>query len=1608
MKTIKGRYEIKSTLGEGGMGVVLRAYDPPPMDRDVAVKTLHEFGDRFALDLFYKECSILKSISHPNIVEIFDMGEFEEDGEKKPFFVMPLLRGQTLDDLIKNASHRLTVDRVVQIITQTCRGLQAAHEHGLVHRDLKPSNLFVIADDSVKIIDFGVAHVVDDRSQTRSLKGTLLYMAPEQLQNKPVSPQSDIFSLGVVCYEALTKRQPFRGATQEKIIEAVQRHIPPPASEINPAVSQAISRAVHKAMAKQPWNRYDSAKEFADTLQKALHNEPIELFDPARIQPRIDRASKALESGDYQFAGEILSELEAGGHIDPQITLLRTQLDQNVRRRTIAQLLESARARYEEEEDPLALQKVHEILEVDPGNVQALSLKSKIDDRRSERQIEKWVRLAEEHVKNHSYGHAREALQNLLTLRPKDSRALQLVKDLEVEEQEYLHLRHEKTQLYQSALNAWKNGDVSEALSHMRVVLELDGRAPDILSPETGASYQTFYNQVRSEHDAINNGYAEARRGLAAGDFARALEICLEFLAKYPGQALFQALKFDVEEQQRQQLSAAIADVNRRLEAESDLNAKVSLLREAVEAYPGEPHFERSLKLMADKRDLVNSIVLRAQMHEERGLLNEAISDFETLNSIYPVFPGLKFEIERLHKRREQQSRETARANWVRQIDRVREAGNYARMLELVQKAQSDFPDDAEFGELKNLAQQRFERTRQAQELLAEGQQLYAAERFEEALEILRRALQLDEQNASIRTALRDALVETARTFPENDWREAESLIDNALELDPQNQLAKTVRAQVHAAKRDDAIMQCASQARRWQAAGELAKAEAELRKGLAIYPRDPRLTAILDTLQHELEHSNRKKAGLRDELTTTVDRARAVAAFSSSEPSDDDATAMTREREPGARVGVERARTGEAPHDVVSPSKAADAEAATAPRSKEPHARVAGSRVWIGAAAALLLVLGVAAAVWQRGRKAIDVRTTSATAVEVNVRARTLPPGAVIRVDGQVVGTSEAEVTLRTGDHQFEATLPGYAAASEKIAVGGNASPVVELTLHPLTQSVRLVVPDVEAGDIWLDDAPRKLEAGSLTIDVPADGQHLLRIAAPKPLTQEAKITFSTAAGTIPTVTLLEAPQRQLVAVSSMGAEARVSSSLNGVVAAVDGQPRGTVTPEGLMVRDLSPGVHEVTIGEGRDLRKMAFTVGPAPSLDAMILSDRDVGSVLVVTGEDDVTVVVDGRTYPRKTTAGQIRITNLASQSHAVRVSKDGFTTSDEQIIDVAKGQEAIVRFALVPVQKTASLSIRQMMPGVQVFLDDSPTALGTVTAAGTLSRADIPPGSHALRFVMDGYQAKRLTREFVAGETVSLSNSDIEMQRAAAILDVDVDAGVSVIVRKDNTQLQQFVGPRKLTLGEGAYIIEGRNADGQSTSQSVELKAGESASVRLRLAASLGMEGFDLSQWMKNEMWYGRRGSARFALYNQTRTLGRITFAFNPPGRKLGLLGSQHVKWVVAFTNDKNYVLIDLDSKELVRSVVSDGKKIDLPKLAHKIPWDQELINVAIEVSPTTLIHQFQVKGSDWQTFDTWDRTNPSTGPRAVVPSFADGSFGFDGGIDMANFRFSPRER
>src|SRR5215467_3960315 len=528
-KKIKDRYDTLDVIGKGGMGLVYKAYDTV-VQRDVALKTLRDSPSKMALDLFRKECGILASMSHPNIVEIFDIGEFTEEGAVKPYFVMPLLPGVTLDHLIRTSSQRLTVERSVEIILQTCRGLHAAHEHGLVHRDLKPSNIFVMPDDTVKIIDFGVAHMADMTATMTVAGGTLPYMAPEQLEMKPASPLSDIFSLGVVFYETLTRRRPFDFPREQETAHAILHHIPPAASELNPAVSQMVSRVIHKAMAKQPWNRFSTAKEFAETLLKAHRNEPIEIFDATRLQPRIQKANKAYEQGNFQFASEILNELEAEGHVETGMTLLRRQLDQAVRQKTIGQLLESARTCMQEEEYLLALQKIQEILQLDPTNSAAVTLRATIETRRSEAKVEEWTRLARQHLENNAFSHAREALQNLLQLRPKDTGALQMLSEVDRREDQYVKARKEKEQLYKQALEAWQSGEMSSALTKLERLVDLDRRVPDTAAPDRGLSYQTFYNQVRSEHDLLRNAYQEARKHLVDGNFSSALSICQQYL----------------------------------------------------------------------------------------------------------------------------------------------------------------------------------------------------------------------------------------------------------------------------------------------------------------------------------------------------------------------------------------------------------------------------------------------------------------------------------------------------------------------------------------------------------------------------------------------------------------------------------------------------------------------------------------------------------------------------------------------------------------------------------------------------------------------------------------------------------------------------------------------------------------------------------------------------------------------------------------------------------------------------------------------------------------------------------------------------------------------
>ncbi len=768
------RYELKEVLGQGGMGVVYRAYDTL-LQREVALKTILDVEDSTILDLFFREWSVLASMVHPNIIGIYDIGEFDHLGVRKPFFVMPLLRGVSLDRLIIEGSPRLRIEKAAEMLHQAARGLHAAHEQGLIHRDIKPSNIFVLDDDSIKIIDFGVARPLSAITNT-TIKGTLLYLAPEQIQMKPPSVQSDIYALGVVAYETFTRRHPFGGSTETDLVNSILNSTPPPASELNPNVPFAVSQVIHKAMARQPWHRFKSAREFGDTLMRASRGEAIEFFDISKVRPRLERAEKSFEQGDDNFANEILAELEGEGHLMPEIGMLRRRLDERVRQSRIKQLLESARRFFNAEEYTLALKKTQEALESDPNDIGALSLKSEIEKSYRQKEIGEWISIARQHIANNAFGKAREAVENVLQVKSTDSSALNLLAEIHRKEQELSHVREEKAKLYQVAMQAWERGDVTSALSKLEALVGLSGDSPGS-DAALSSTYQNLYNQVRGEHHRIKNGYEEARKLLSTDNFEDALAICRQFLVKYPTHALFQSLQFDIEQKQRQKLSSLVAETDRRVEQEPDLDRRAAILEEALQQYPAEPHFEQALKLVKDKRDLVNSIVGKARFYEERGQLNEALDQWQILRSIHEQYPGLQYEIERLTKRRELKTREEAKERWVKQIDLHLEAADFVRAQRDLEEALTEFPQDPELIALGDVLRKHIERQSQIDQLLANAHQATESGDAAKGLDLLRQAYQLEPRNPIPRSVLVRTLMEEANRSIATDLAASEDLL---------------------------------------------------------------------------------------------------------------------------------------------------------------------------------------------------------------------------------------------------------------------------------------------------------------------------------------------------------------------------------------------------------------------------------------------------------------------------------------------------------------------------------------------------------------------------------------------------------------------------------------------------------------------------------------------------------------------------------------------------------------------------------------------------------------------------------------------------------------
>ena len=306
---IDDRYKIIKSIGEGGMANVYLAFDTI-LEREVAVKILRGdlAEDEKFVRRFQREANAASSLKHPNIVEVYDVGE--DDG--KYFIVMEFINGKTLKSLIKKRG-ALTLEEVVDIMLQLTSAVACAHDSYIIHRDIKPQNVMILEDGRVKITDFGIAMALNNNelTQTNSVMGSVHYLPPEQANGNGSTTKSDIYSLGILMFELLTGKLPFKGENAVEIAIKQMRESIPSVTSIDPNIPQAIENVILMSCAKNPKNRYDAVRDMYEDIKTTLdpirkderrvvYKYPEADLEDTKVMPDLSKLNPTVDKKDQE------------------------------------------------------------------------------------------------------------------------------------------------------------------------------------------------------------------------------------------------------------------------------------------------------------------------------------------------------------------------------------------------------------------------------------------------------------------------------------------------------------------------------------------------------------------------------------------------------------------------------------------------------------------------------------------------------------------------------------------------------------------------------------------------------------------------------------------------------------------------------------------------------------------------------------------------------------------------------------------------------------------------------------------------------------------------------------------------------------------------------------------------------------------------------------------------------------------------------------------------------------------------------------------------------------------------------------------------------------
>ncbi|MGC1618636.1 MAG: protein kinase, partial [Candidatus Acidiferrum sp.] len=718
-----GKYLIQRELGRGAGGVVYRARDPI-INRLVALKTittgLAEYPD--LLQRFYQEAQSAGGLQHPNIVTIYDLG----DADGIPYIAMELLEGESLDQLISRRAP-LPVPLKLTYALQACRALDYAHKRGIIHRDIKPDNVMLTRDGTVKVVDFGIARVLEtSKTQTGMLLGTFAYMSPEQYHGEHADARSDIWSFGVLLYELLAYQRPFRGSTPASLMHSICQQEPPPLQEAVPDCPAALEKVIQRVLHKSPDERYQSMEEVLldlDPICKSLQAESVAAL--------VVQARNLSEQGDYSQSRDLLRQALQIDSTNTQARNLlekaNTELRRILIRPKLQQQIEKGQELLAEGKTQEARMEAEVVLQLDPTFEPGQELLKRVQQEMDRaRQIAEWIDAAKQRLAQGLLEESEELLAKVLEAESTNPQA----KALQLQATDEKAERQRRAQFFekmQQARGLWTQQNYSECIQllvELRKEFPDDDEIPRLL--ETAQEDQA--NQKRSQ------GLADARSMLANRRYDECTALLAELRKQFPGDdEVLKLQKTVLEDQSKQRRTQSVAEA-RSLLAARRYDDCTSLLNSILKEFPGDDEaLQLQRNVLEDQRKERRS----QSIAEARSLFAARRHDACTtlLNSILKEFPGDDETLQLQKNVLDDQQKQ-------RMLDSVSEARNllaakrYDDCIARLMSLQKEFPDETDVSRLLETA--KAEKTeQQRQQSVAKARKLLAGRRYDECNTLL-------------------------------------------------------------------------------------------------------------------------------------------------------------------------------------------------------------------------------------------------------------------------------------------------------------------------------------------------------------------------------------------------------------------------------------------------------------------------------------------------------------------------------------------------------------------------------------------------------------------------------------------------------------------------------------------------------------------------------------------------------------------------------------------------------------------------------------------------------------------------------------------------------